>query len=61
MLRSENVSDDDVVEKPGDGLTLVTLAAPLALFLSRASFLTAHRVGRQTWMVGVVCVSLWHR
>ena len=51
MLISENVSDDDVVEKAGDGLARVSRVgrvsiAALPLFLSRASFLTGHRVGR---------------
>ena len=60
MVRSENVRDYDVVEKAGDGLARVDIAAALFLFLSRASFFTGHRVGRQTWMVPcarvVVCV-----
>jgi hypothetical protein len=63
MLRSENVRDDDVVEKAGDGLTRVgrvsrVSIAALALFLSRASFLTGHRVGEWTVWVRVVCATL---
>jgi len=51
MLISENVSDDEVVEKAGDGLARVSRVgrvsiAALPLFLSRASFLNGHRVGR---------------
>jgi hypothetical protein len=50
MLRSQNVRDDDVVEKAGDGLARVSRVgrvriAALALFLSRASILTGHRDG----------------
>ena len=56
MLRSQNVRDDDVVEKAGDGLARVSRVgrvriAALALFLSRASFLTG-------LAEGVVCASL---
>jgi hypothetical protein len=50
ILGSQNVSDDDVVEKAGDDLARVRIAA-LTLLLSRASFLTGHRVETQTWMV----------
>ena len=48
MLRSENVRDDDVVEKAGDGLARVSIAAALTLFLSRASFFAGHCVETQT-------------
>ena len=51
ILRSKNVSGDEVVGEAGDGLARVRIAAALALFLSRASFFTGHRVGTQTWMV----------
>ncbi len=44
MLRSENVSDDDVVEKAGDAIVRNSIA--LALSLTRASFQTERRVGR---------------
>ena len=52
--RSEDVRDDVVVEKTGDGLARVGIAAALALCLSRASFLTGNRFGR---VEGVVCAS----
>ena len=62
-IRSENVRDDDVVEEAGDGLAPVCRVsrvriAALALFLSRASFLTGHRVVR---VDGFVCVSCARR
>ena len=59
-LRSENVRGDEVVGEAGDYLARVSRVsrrvsiAALALFLSRASFLTGHRVGR-------VCVSCARR
>ena len=46
ILRSENVSDDQVVGEAGEGVARVSIAAALALSLSRASFLTGHAVGR---------------
>ena len=60
ILRSENVSDDEVVGKAGDGLARVSRVArvriaALALFLSRASFLTGHCVGREDGFVSVLC------
>ena len=65
MLRSENVSDDGVVENARDSLARVgrvgrVRIAALALFLSRASFLTGHGVGRVDGFVcaSVVCASL---
>ena len=59
ILRSENVRDDDVVEKAGDGLARVSIAA-LTLLLSHTSFHTERRVGRQRGgcCVRVVCPSL---
>ena len=51
MVRSENVRDHEMVGKAGDGLARVGIAAALLLLLSRASFFTGHRVGRQTWRV----------
>jgi hypothetical protein len=59
MLSSENVSDDDVVEKAGDGLARVRRdsIAALALSLVRAIFHTKRRVGRHRGP-GVVCASL---
>ena len=47
-LRSENVRDDDVVEKAGDGIARVRRGsiAARALSLTRASFHTERRVGR---------------
>ena len=55
IIRSENVSDDDVVEKAGDGLARVSIAA-FALSLARASFHTERRGGRHRggWRVSVV-------
>ena len=44
MLRSENVRDDDVVEKAGDGLARVSLT--LARSFAQAGFHTERRVGR---------------
>ena len=44
MLRSENVSDDEVVGKAGEGLARVSIA--FALCRERASFCTERRVGR---------------
>ncbi len=65
MLISENVSDDDVVEKAGDGLARVSRVgrvsiAALPLFLSRASFPFLPDIALEEWMVcvRVVCVSL---
>jgi hypothetical protein len=52
ILSSEDVLDDEVVEKAKDGLARGSIAAALALFLSRASFFTGHCVGR---VEGVVC------
>jgi hypothetical protein len=52
LLRSENVRDDEVVGKAGDGLAGDSIALALfaialfALLLPRASFLTGHCVGR---------------
>ena len=43
ILRSENVRDDDVVEKAGDGIARVSIAS--ALSLTRAGFHTGCRVG----------------
>ena len=43
MFRSENVRDDDVVEKAGDGIARVSIA--FALSLTRASFHTECGVG----------------
>ena len=60
ILRSQNVLDDEVVGKAGDGLARhcrvgrVSIAALAFSFLSRASFLTGHRVGK---VEGVACVS----
>jgi hypothetical protein len=54
------VSGDEVVGEAGDGLARVRIAAALALFLSRASFFTGHRVGKSGWVrLRVVCASLW--
>jgi hypothetical protein len=47
MLRSENVRDDDVVEKAGDSFPRVGRGSIQALFLSRASLHTDRHVGRQ--------------
>ncbi len=65
MLRSEDVRDDDVVEKAGDGLARVSRVgrvsiAALALFLSRASFPFLPDIAFAEWIVcvRVVCVSL---
>ena len=65
MIRSENVSDDDFVEKAGDGLARVSRVgrvsiAALPLFLSRASFPFLPDIALEEWMVcvRVVCVSL---
>ena len=65
MLISENVRDDDVVEKAGDGLARVSRVgrvsiAALPLFLSRASFPFLPDIALEEWMVcvRVVCVSL---
>ena len=57
MLRSENVSDHEVVGEARDGLARVSRVSivALALFLSRASFLTLHRVGRVDIFVCVSC------
>ena len=55
ILSSEDVLDDEVVEKAKDGLARGSIAAALALFLSRASFLTLHRVGRVDIFVCVSC------
>ena len=58
MLRSENVRDDDVVEKAGDGLARISRVsiAALARPLARASLHTERRVGRHRggWRVRVV-------
>ena len=58
ILRSENVSDYDVVEKAGEGLARVRRGsiAALARPLARATFRTDHRAGRQRggWHVRVV-------
>ena len=55
-VRSEDVSDHDVLRKAGEGLLRVSIA--LALSLARASFHTAHCVGghrgRVRSVVGVV-------
>jgi hypothetical protein len=58
MLISENVSDDDVVEKAGDGLARVSRVgrvsiAALPLFLSRASFPFLPDIALEEWMVCV--------
>ena len=60
MARSENVSDDDVVEKARDGLASVRIAA-LTLLLSRASFLTGHRVEKQARRVSCAPVVVRRR
>ena len=47
ILRSENVSHNEVVGEAGESVSHVgriSIAAP-AFFLTRASFLTGHRVG----------------
>ena len=47
ILRSENVSHNEVVGEAGESVSRVgriSIAAP-AFFLTRASFLTGHRVG----------------
>ena len=59
MLRSENVLDDEVVGEAGEFLARGSIAAALALFLSRACFFTGHRVERQTWMVSCAARMLW--
>ena len=63
MIRSENVSDDQVVGEAGEGFARVSRVgcvsiAALALFLTRASFLTGHRVGRVDGFVCASCASL---
>ena len=58
ILRSENVSHDQVVREAGEGLARVSPTAALALFLSRASFLTGHRVGGVDGFVSASCASL---
>ena len=58
ILRSENVSHDQVVREAGEGLARVSIAAALALFLSRASFLTGHRFGGVDGFVSASCASL---
>ena len=63
MIRSENVSDDQVVGEADDGLARVSRVgrvslAALALLLPRASFLTGHRVGCVDGFVSASCASL---
>ena len=63
VLRSENVRDDQVVGEAGEGFARVSRVgrvsiAALLLFLSRASFLTGHRVGRVGGFVSASCASL---
>jgi len=59
-LRSKNVSDDEVVGEAGESVSRVgrVIIAALALLLTRASFLTAHRVGRVDGFVSASCASL---
>jgi hypothetical protein len=60
ILRSENVSDDQVVGEAGESVSRVgrvSIAAP-AHFLTRASFLTGHRVARVDGFVFASCASL---
>jgi hypothetical protein len=58
ILRSENVSGDEVVGEPVEGLARGSIAAALAPFLSRASFFTGHRVGRVDGFVSASCATL---
>jgi hypothetical protein len=62
MIRSENVSDDQVVGEAEEGLARVSRVgrvslAALALLLPRASFLTGHCAGRVDGFVSPSCAS----
>jgi hypothetical protein len=60
ILRSEDVSDDQVVGEAGEGFARVgrVSIAALAFFLTRASFLTGHCVGTVDGFVSASCASL---
>ena len=57
-LRSENVSDDDVVEKAGGGLARVRRVSVEALALRLCARVSTPSVGLEDIAEGVVCATL---
>ena len=58
MLSSENVSDDDVVEKAGGGLARVRRVSVEALALRLCARVSTPSVGLEDIAEGVVCATL---